>query len=150
MSLIAKIKATQLQARKNKDQVKATLLTTLIGEAEMIGKSAGNRESTDDEVLSVIRKFEKNMKENIRIYSTAETLMKKLLEVEAELEILKEFIPQKLTDLQVEKDVSNLLVALGLPKVQKSMGVIVAELKLRYLSQFDGKQVSDIFKRVIQ
>jgi uncharacterized protein YqeY len=150
MSLIAKIKATQLQARKNKDQVKATLLTTLIGEAEMIGKSAGNRESTDDEVLSVIRKFEKNMKENIRIYSTAETLMKKLLEVEAELEILKEFIPQKLTDLQVEKDVSTLLVALGLPKVQKSMGVIVAELKLRYLSQFDGKQVSDIFKRVIQ
>jgi hypothetical protein len=36
MSLIAKLKADQLEARKSRDTVAATLLTTLLGEASMV------------------------------------------------------------------------------------------------------------------
>lgn len=42
--LIVKIKHDQLVARKNRDQIESTLLTTLIGEADMVGKNNGNRD----------------------------------------------------------------------------------------------------------
>ena len=51
--LIENLKEDQLIARKNRDQIKATLLTTLIGEAEMVGKNTGNRSPFDEEVVSV-------------------------------------------------------------------------------------------------
>ena len=50
MTLFSQIKADQLAARKAKDGLKATLLTTLIGELTAIGKNDGNREVTDAEV----------------------------------------------------------------------------------------------------
>lgn len=146
--MLSKIKAAQLQARKNKDSVKATLLTTLIGEAEMIGKSAGNRASTDAEVLTVIKKFEKNMNENIRIFSERAMRIQEARAL-VELDILKEFLPQKLTDLQVEKDISKVITFNNLEKVQKSLGVITKALKEQYSDKFDGTQISNIFKRMI-
>jgi hypothetical protein len=60
MSLIQTIKADQVQARKARS-ASASILTTLIGEAEMIGKNAGDRESTDEEVIAIIKKFIKNL-----------------------------------------------------------------------------------------
>ena len=58
--LLNKIKADQLAARKAKDGLATALLTTLIGDAEMVGKNAG-RLVTDEEVVAVIKKFIKNI-----------------------------------------------------------------------------------------
>ena len=143
--MLKKIKAAQLQARKNRESSKASFLTTLIGEAEMVGKSKGNRESTNEEILVIIKKFENNINENIKIY-TEKGIPDRLADAKFELEVLKEFLPEKLTDLQVQKDVGSLITALGLPKVQKSMGIVGAELKARYGNQYDGGQVSKMFK----
>ena len=66
MSLFKQIKAEQLEARKTKDTVKASLLTTLIGEIQTSvtgGASAsqfGILNPTDDETTKVIKKFIKN------------------------------------------------------------------------------------------
>lgn len=65
--LIVKIKHDQLVARKNRDQIESTLLTTLIGEADMVGKNNGNRDPFDEEVISVVKKFLKGVNETIAI-----------------------------------------------------------------------------------
>ena len=57
MSLIAQIKSAQLQLRKDRATVHAAALSTLIGEAETIGKDAGNREVTDAELTALLKKF---------------------------------------------------------------------------------------------
>ena len=54
--LLKRIRYDQLTARKEKDTVRAKLLTTLIGEAS----PAGNAKVTDEDVKKVIRKFIKN------------------------------------------------------------------------------------------
>jgi len=54
MSKLQDIKTAQLNARKNKVASVASLLTTVIGEAEMVGKNA-NREVTEAEVIKVSR-----------------------------------------------------------------------------------------------
>ena len=65
MTLIERIKEDNLAARKNRDQVRATLLTTLFSEAVSVGKNAGNRETTDAETLAVIKKFIKGIDDTL-------------------------------------------------------------------------------------
>jgi hypothetical protein len=148
MSTLQKIKESQLKARKEKDSTASSLLTTIIGEAEMIGKSAGNRETTEEEVIQVLRKFEKNQVENQRIYID-KRLPEAVAIAETEIGIIRQFLPTKLTDLQVQKDIGTLMTNHLLPKEQKSLGIIIKELKTKYGSQFDGQQVSTQFKQIL-
>ena len=74
MSLLTQLKKDSMLARKAVDRVRATLLSTLIGEAEMVGKNAGNRESTDEEVQQMIRKFLKNNQEAVAVIKDADRL----------------------------------------------------------------------------
>jgi uncharacterized protein YqeY len=145
--MISKIKAAQITARKAKDAIRSTLLTTLIGEAEMVGKSAGNRASTDAEVLTVLKKFEKGMVENIAIY-TKNDMRERLQLAEQEITIIREFLPQKLSDDQVMADIIAIMREQNLSAEQKSMGAVTKALKPKYGDQFDGGQISTVFKKL--
>ena len=89
MSLLAQLKKDSLLARKAADGVRATLLSTLIAEAEMVGKNAGNRESTDDEVQQTIRKFLKNNQEAVAVIKDTD----RLAVLEQESAILTAYLP---------------------------------------------------------
>lgn len=153
MSKLQQIKVAQLSARKSKATDVATLLTTIIGEAEMIGKSAGNRESTDAEVLQVLKKFEKGMLETMGYLtsgqSTSDMLLDKIIAINNELNIVRTFLPAKLSEEQVLDDIKFLIGSKGLALEQKSLGVITKTLKEMYGGQFDGQQVSTIFKGLL-
>ncbi len=71
----------------------ATLLSTLIAEAEMVGKNAGNRESTDDEVQQTIRKFLKNNQEAAAVIRDAG----RLAVLERECAVLTAYLPPMAT-----------------------------------------------------
>lgn len=64
MSLLQQIKDQQLAARLKKDALASALLTTLYSEAQMVGKNKG-QETTDDEVIAVVRKFLKGVNETL-------------------------------------------------------------------------------------
>lgn len=146
--IIENIKSAQITARRAKYQVASSLLTTIIGEAEMLGKNAGNRAPTDAEVIQILKKFEKNMLENLKIFNDR-NLEDKAKEMLVEMSIVQQFLPAKLTDLQVEKDIATVMQTLSLTKEQKSMGALTKELKAKYGDQFDGAQVSKIFKAML-
>jgi len=52
--LIDKIKADNLTARKNKDRSTSGILTTLIGEIEMVGKNNGLKKLLIQKVLKLL------------------------------------------------------------------------------------------------
>lgn len=147
MSTLAKIKEAQLSARKNKFSDVASLLTTIIGEAEMVGKNAGSREPTESEVLQVLKKFEKGMVETIGYLKPEQT--SKIAIAEGELKIVRAFLPAKMTDLQVQKDIGTVMQKFNLAREQKSLGIITKELRVKYGEQFDGQQVSAMFKQMM-
>ena len=92
MTLIERIKEDNLAARKNRDQVRATLLTTLFSEAVSVGKNAGNRETTDAETLAVIKKFIKGIDDTLSAMKDktdiAEYIRQKLEEVGISVNLL--------------------------------------------------------------
>lgn len=139
MSLIQAIKAAQITARKARDVVTASLLTTLIGEAEMVGKNA-NREVTDQEVVATIKKFIKNLDETIRIaggYRDGDACDKAWTEKQA----LEKFLPKQLSEAEIRVLISDFL---DVGETRPSMGEVMKHMKSNYDGQYDGKVVSKI------
>ncbi len=149
-SLIEKIKQEQLQARKNKDTLKASLLTTLLGEASMIGKNDSNRQSTDAEVIAVIKKFVKNTQEVIRITGMQQSMESREAGKTAaqELVILEAYLPSQLNEEQLRSEMKKIMIELALSGA-KSMGVLMKEVKSRFEGQYDGNAASKIAKEIL-
>ena len=137
MSLLAQLKKDSLLARKAADRVRGTLLSTLIGEAEMVGKNAANRESTDEEVQQTIRKFLKNNQEALGVIKDEER--RALLEQESV--ILTAYLPPLASDAEVQAFITATVAALA-ERSPKQMGVVMGALKAKYGSDFDAKQAS--------
>ena len=136
MLLIEKIKSNQISARKARDAFTTTVLTTLLGEAEKIGKDAGNRKTTDEEVVAVVKKFMKNYDEFLKV-ADEETKRK----IEAEKKILSEYLPAQMSEQQIAEIIS----ALNL----KDLGSIMKHFNSNFKGQFDGKLVSTVAKNMV-
>ena len=141
MTLLEQIKADQLQARIAADKTKASILTTLIGEAEMVGKNDGNRDTTDAEVVATIKKFIKNIDETIAVAGSTETLV-------AEKEALQVYLPRQLTEPELRVTIGNIIVTQGLAG-PKAMGQLMGELKKNYAGSYDGALASRLVKELL-
>lgn len=136
MSLMEDIKVRQLAARKA-GAPEASLYTTLLGEAGAIGKNAGNRETTDQEVVAVVKKFIKNLDETITALTSRNQDASAFLN---ERGVLEQFLPKQMG----EEDLVNIAQALpNLPAFMK-------HLKENFAGQYDGKLASTVAKSIYQ
>lgn len=145
MSLLAQLKKDSLLARKAADRVRGTLLSTLIGEAEMVGKNAANRESTDEEVQQTIRKFLKNNQEALGVIKDEE----RRAVLEQESAILTAYLPPLASDAEVQAFIAASVATLA-ERGPKQMGVVMGALKARYGSDFDAKLASAWIKDALR
>lgn len=145
MKLIEKIKMEQLQARKENQTIKKSLLTTLYSEALNVGKTQGNRDSTNDEVISIVKKFIKNTEQNIEIYIKNEKEEAKNIAIQ-ELNILKSYLPQAPSMDDVMIKVEELMDMNNWKKEPSVIGKIMKELKTIYGSSLDGGAISKKLK----
>lgn len=145
MSLLSNIKAAQLQARKNRDAIATNVLTTLVGEAEAVGKNAGNRESTDAEVVAVVKKFIKNMDETLALINQPQAVA----DLQYERSIVSQYLPQQLTSDQLKGILESLTNELNAHTLRE-MGKIMKVLKERFDGQYDGALASTLIKGMLQ
>jgi uncharacterized protein YqeY len=140
MSLITEIKADQITARKNRNAPMASLLTTLIGEAEMVGKNAG-REVLDAEVVATIKKFIKNIDETIKALGADDIRAQNAMD---EKVVLEHYLPKQMTESELRAHVEEIVLTEGL-----NMGKIMGVLKGRFEGRYDGKMASAVVKAVL-
>lgn len=129
--LLKKIKADQLAARIAKNSIKTALLTTLIGDAEMVGKNA-SRDTTDDEVVAVIKKFLKNNLE-FQKHVTNDDLT-------TEQKILESYLPKQLTTDELIEIITN---NFG-DELKSKKGAIMKFLKENYAGLYDGSVAAKV------
>jgi uncharacterized protein YqeY len=132
-TLIEKIRQDQLRSRLEKDVISSALLTTLLSEAEAVGKK-NNRKPYDEEVVAVVRKFLKNNEEFTRVntnHERGEVLTK-------EKALLETYLPKQLTENELKGIISDLKPA--------DMKAIMWYLKANYAGRYDGKQASELVK----
>lgn len=147
MSLVLQIKADQLQARKDRAKATAASLTTLLGDVEAIGKNDGNRETTDDETIAVIKKFIKNIDITI---DNSHSGYEHLVDLHNEKDLLEAYLPAQLSEEEITKIVDDLCIQITIlaePLTMKCMGQIMKHLNENYSGQFDGSLASSIVKK---
>lgn len=140
MTLLSKIKNDLFTLRKEGTaKVAINLLTTLYSESANVGLNDGKRESSDAEVIAVIKKFIKNLNECIDVGTT------KNIDVslyDTEKAILEVYLPKQLSEQEIEDFVSDYARNGGKPLAMKA-------LKETYAGQYDGKMASTIIDNLI-
>lgn len=131
--LIDTLRNDLLQARKDRNNISIKLLTTLVSESAMIGKNKGNRESTDEEVESTIRKFLKNAEETISHLNDD-----RREEIKEEITILEKYLPTQLSEKEIKTFFNSLPSGTNIGKAMQ-------ELKSKFPGQYNGKIASQIF-----
>ena len=142
--ILEKIKKQQLQARKEKSPIVGAL-TALMSEAAIVGKNNGNRETTDEEAVKVIKKFIKGINETIDLIKDPEKL--KLLAME--LEIYNSFLPQIMNELETRAAVEKIINVLP-EKSPKAMGQVMGTISKEYGTLIDRGLASQIVKEMLQ
>lgn len=133
--LLQQIKKNQLDARKNKDDVSISLLTTLIGDIENLAKTKNN-EDINVLTIGVIKSY---LDRNLEFQNT--NPKDEVLEVlKIEQQILQRYMPKALT----EDDIITIIKDCSLT----SMPSVMKYFKENYFGQYDGKKLSELSKKL--
>lgn len=141
MSLIEDIRADQLAARKEKAVLRATELTTLLGE---LGRDGGNVEITDEKVVTTVKKFIKGESETLECARKAGNLEAMDASL-AKLAILESYLPRQMTKEQIKGAIlSNFRTR---PFVK---GQLMSWMKGNYAGHYDGRDAAAAVDELIK
>lgn len=130
-------------AMKNQDKEKLSVVRMIKGalQLEEINKK---RDLTDDEIILVISKQIKTRKESITEFQKANRI--DLIEqTEKEIEILNEYMPEQLSDDEVNNIVDQAFEIVN-PQAMSDMGKIMKEITPKLSGKADMSMVSKIVK----
>ena len=150
MSLKKQIDDKLNQALKAKDKnVYPTLrlIVSAIKDAEIAGRSKGQKEIKDSEITSLLKKMVKQRNESCEVYKKAGR--KELLESEQkEITVINSFLPKQLSEEETKKICEETIKSLG-ATTMKDMGKIMGALKSKHSDSLDFAKVSSILKGLL-
>ena len=143
MSLTERIQSDYLTAYKAKDSLRLSVLRHLKTAATNMSVDL-KRDVTDDELMNVVQKQAKQRVDSIEQFRQGgrEDLAEK---EEAELKILKEYLPEMLEGEALEAAVAAAIKEVG-AETGRDMGKVMARLNEQYKGRLDGKIVSALVK----
>ena len=146
MSLKDQITEDMKTAMRAKDSARLGTIRLLL--AAMKQKEVDERTTLDDlAVISILDKLIKQRKDSIGAFEQANRLDLAALEA-AEIEVLKAYLPQRLSAEQIKAEVETIVSSLG-AKGPGDMGKVMAAVKARLAGQADMGQVSAVVKSVL-
>lgn len=137
MTLLTRLKADALAARKMRDTLTALSLTTQIGELETAAKNTGHQ-PTDAEVVAAIKKTIKGIEETLKlVVHDAEASALGL----RELELFESYLPRQLSEAELGTVIDGYISAGA-----KNVGEVMKLLKADHAGTYDGALASSIIK----
>lgn len=143
MSLADQIVQDLKTAMKSGDSVRRDLLRLLKSQLRNREIQLNTALSEDDEI-QVLNSAVKTRKESIELYQKGgrEDLAEK---EKQELEIIQSYLPQALSEEELNKAVDEVIVESGAVS-GKDFGRVMKEVMNRYRGQVDGKQVQELVR----
>ncbi len=142
--LIDRIRTERLQALKNKDEKRKSLLGVLIADACRDAK-----EPDDQAVIRFVKKFIDNARENVKALEQGDGSTQALGEARQEIAILTEYLPAQLTGDTLLEAIRGVLAQEDIAVQQASMGKVMKALTTRFAGQYDGKEASEVVKAIL-
>ena len=148
MSLKEQIEADIKKAmlEKNKDDLRALRAIKSMILLALTEKGAGENLSADVE-MKILQKAAKQRTESISLYR--EQKRDDLADIEqAELEVIKRYLPKQLSEEELEMIVGNIIEKVGATSM-KDMGKVMGMASKELAGKADGRTISQIVKKLL-
>lgn len=144
--MITKIRKDKIQAMKDKDTIKLSLLRVVDADATNLAKKKENRDPTDAEVIKIFKSVLKNTKETLCLLKDGDPIMEIMAR---EVSIINSYLPQQLSESELRLIITNMIEVNGFNTI-KNMGWIMKKLQSQHDGQYDGKLASSIVKEELK
>ena len=104
-------------------------------------------ELSDEEALAVIRKGVKQRHDSIEQYTKGNRPDLAAKE-QAEVDILKTYLPPELSDAELESGLREIIASVG-AQSKKDMGKVMKEATAKYKGRAEGKKIQEIVSRLL-
>ena len=150
MSLRNQIEEKLNQALKAKDKntyPTLRLVVSAIKDAEIAGRTKGQKEMSDSDITAILKKMIKQRNESCEVYKKAGR--NELLENETkEIEVINAFLPKQLSEEETKKICADVVKSVGASSM-KDMGKVMGVLKSKHSDTIDFSKVSLIIKELL-
>lgn len=134
------------QAMKSKDKFRSSTISLAKSAILLVEKTDGIK-LEDEQVIEILAKEVKQRNEAILEFQKGNR--QDLVDsAKAEIEILKEYLPQQLSEEEIKKIVIDVADNLGASSM-KDMGKVMAEVRPKVVGRADGRLVSSIVKNYL-
>ena len=150
MSLKKQIEDKLNEALKAKDKntyPTLRLIVSAIKDAEIAGRSKGQKEIKDSDITGILKKMIKQRNESCEVYKKAGRT--ELLENETkEINVINTFLPKQLSEEETKKICEEAIKSVGASSM-KDMGKVMGALKSKHSDTLDFSKVSGIIKGLL-
>ena len=123
------------------------LIVSAIKDAEIAGRSKGQKEIKDPDVIGILKKMIKQRNESCEVYKKAGRT--ELLESETkEINVINTFLPKQLNEEETKKICEEVIKSVGASSI-KDMGKVMGVLKTKHADTLDFSKVSGIIKGLL-
>ena len=148
VALYDRIQAELVESRKRRDEVTLDTLSLLKSELVKASKEGGaSGKIEDDLVVRVARKEVKKREEAIDVYRKAGRVDSARRE-EAEMAVLKAYLPAAMSDQDVEAEVAAVIAELK-PEGPKGFGMVMKAATARLAGRAEGQQVAAAARKLL-
>jgi uncharacterized protein YqeY len=143
MSVIADIESELKEARLARDDRRRDALALLLSALRSAQKEL-QRELSEDESLQVLQRERKKRAEAMEAFDAAGREEQADLE-EFELEVIEEFMPEPLSEDDLEEIVDNVIAEVGATSL-RDLGRVMADVMPQVSGRADGSTVSQLVR----
>jgi uncharacterized protein len=143
MSLIARMEADLTTAMKERDNDRRDALRLILASLRSAEKDL-QRSLTDDEELQVLQRERKRRLESAEAFRAAGREEQAAAE-EAELAVLEEYMPEPLSEDDLERIVDDAIAEVGATSM-RDLGRVMADVMPQIAGRADGSAVSQIVR----
>ena len=147
MTLKQKLQEDLKTSMKNKDTLRKSVITLIRSSIKQVEVDK-RIELNDDDVIDIISKQLKQRNDSLEQFLDArrEDLVE---ETRSEIEVLKEYLPQQLSEEELNEIVKQTISEVGATSM-KDMGKIMSAIKPKTKGRADGKLINKLVKENLQ
>ena len=136
-----------LKAKDKNTYPTLRLIVSAIKDAEIAGRSKGQKEIKDGDIIGILKKMIKQRNESCEVYKKAGRT--ELLESETkEINVINTFLPKQLSEEETKKICEEAIKSVGASSM-KDMGKVMGALKSKHADTLDFSKVSGIIKGLL-
>ena len=136
-----------LKAKDKNTYPTLRLIVSAIKDAEIAGRSKGQKEVKDSDITGILKKMIKQRNESCEVYKKAGRT--ELLESETkEINVINTFLPKQLSEDETKKVCKEIVEKIEAKSI-KDMGKVMGELKKNYSDTVDFSKAGSIIKGIL-